>query len=60
MFEEDAEVLELELVLELLPVETIVVIFLSSRESEPKSCWIVVLAFFSSLFSWNFFGLSSG
>ena len=49
MFEEDAEVLELELVSEILPLETIVVIFLSSPELEPKSCWIDALALFLTL-----------
>jgi len=60
MFEEGEEVLELELVSEVLLVETIAVIFPSSPELKPKSCWIAGLAFFPPFFFWNLFGSISG
>jgi len=50
MFEEDVEVIELEPLSEVLPIETIAVILPSSPDSKPKYFRIGSLALFSTLF----------
>jgi len=59
MLDEYAIVFYLELMLEVLPIVTMMVILLSSPESKPRSCWTTAIAFFSFFSLSNLLGLIS-